>query len=112
MRHFQLEAYGPVSPGWRRGIELGAEVSYVLVATLGLIGLFHARRNPLAAWTLFLLLFHAGMVVAAFGLTRFRLPLMPFLMLMAAPVLVQAAGALRRLSPGPGPGRHKRPRAR
>ncbi|HUU82048.1 MAG TPA: glycosyltransferase family 39 protein [Phycisphaerae bacterium] len=84
IRHLRLGAYGPVSPIVEGVITWAAGITYLLVMILGVIG-WSRRWWDARAWlVLLLLLFHCAIYAAAFGLTRFRLPLMPFIILFAA----------------------------
>jgi len=92
LRHLELGAYGPVSQPARIAISSAAVVGYVavcLLAVLGMGGVASDRR----AWLIlaFALYLSAGSALA-FGLTRFRLPAMPLLMLLAALPLARRAG--------------------
>ncbi|MEZ4214981.1 MAG: glycosyltransferase family 39 protein [Myxococcota bacterium] len=87
LRHFELGAYGPVSPAVRMAASAAAVVSYLAVALLAVVGLaagLHDRRM----WLVLAFVGYLSAVSAlAFGLTRFRIPLMPLLMLPAAAAL-------------------------
>jgi hypothetical protein len=58
-------------------------------------GLFMARRHPGAWLTVLYALFITAISALAFGLTRYRLPVMPFLIMFSA-------YAFRRRRVGPG----------
>jgi len=79
-------------------IELLLVLPYVLVLALFLVGLVRLRFSG-AAWLLLLLLaaYNAAHVVA-YATTRFRLPVLPVVFMIAAAVVVgQRDGALRPL---------------
>ncbi|MCH7812527.1 MAG: glycosyltransferase family 39 protein [Planctomycetes bacterium] len=87
VRHFKFQAYGPVSPAIESAICVAAMVGYVMVMLAGAVGGFVARRDP-RVWLVFSLVFYYGAIHAVvFGLTRFRLPLMPLIILLAAHAL-------------------------
>ena len=54
----------------------------------GLVGLIASHRNPHAWLVIALLLFFTAIHTLTFGLTRFRLPLMPFVILFASHAIV------------------------
>ena len=84
LRHFELGAYGPV-PGAVRGVVSGAAViSYVGVCLLACAGVGAAIGDRRVWFILALVGYFTAISAVAFGLTRFRLPLMPFLILLAA----------------------------
>ena len=61
-----------------------------------LIGWFLWWRDPRAWLILLLVLLLCAIHAVTFGLTRFRLPLMPFMILLAAHAVYMVPGALRR----------------
>lgn len=85
---YGAEGYGELSPWLRGGLRWAAILSYLAVWALALPGLWIARRSPLAWGTVGVVLFYSALAAVAFGLTRFRMPAMPFLILMAAPTIV------------------------
>jgi len=98
MRHFEVGGYGPVSPGARHLISAAAVISYLLVMALATVGLFLARGQPEAWLVLLMVALASGISAAAFGLTRFRLPLIPLLAIFAAHALVWVAARYRPAS--------------
>lgn len=94
IRHFRLGAYGPVDPIVEFVITWAAVITYALVMLLGLIGWYFWRRDGRAWLVLLLVLFFCAVHAVAFGLTRFRLPLMPFIILAAAHAVCLAYDAL------------------
>ncbi|MCP4250203.1 MAG: hypothetical protein GY778_24430 [bacterium] len=84
VRHFKIGAYGPVQPLVASAVCGLAMISYVIVLLVGAVGGFAARRDPHVWLVLSLVLFYAAIHAVAFGLTRFRLPLMPLIILLAA----------------------------
>jgi 4-amino-4-deoxy-L-arabinose transferase-like glycosyltransferase len=75
--------------------------AWMAVAVLGLLGLILLPPWPGRGLMVALLLYHLGLHALTFGMTRFRLPMVPFLILAGAPLLVgswrplAAAGKLR-----------------
>lgn len=90
-RHLELEAYGQLGGGWRKFLEWSSYLSYLTVLGLGLLGLVRNLRDPRAQLVLFLALALTLFSALAFGLTRFRLPLMPLLLIFAGQVLAKRA---------------------
>lgn len=87
LRHFELGAYGPVAPSVRIAISVAAVGSYVGVALLAVVGAA-ARLHDRRVWLVLALVAYLSAIAAlAFGLTRFRIPLMPFLMILAGAAL-------------------------
>jgi 4-amino-4-deoxy-L-arabinose transferase-like glycosyltransferase len=96
IRHLRLEAYGEVSPLVKTSLTLLAMVSYGVVLPLGLIGLALAWRDPRIWLVAALIAFLNAITMLAFGLTRFRIPLMPFFMIGASHAIWYAVGVWRR----------------
>ena len=82
--HPTIRGYGEVAPGWSAFLRWSAVLAYLLVVVAALGGMLAQWRNPLLWLTLLWIGFQSAICVLAFGLTRFRLPLMPFLILFAA----------------------------
>jgi 4-amino-4-deoxy-L-arabinose transferase-like glycosyltransferase len=70
--------------GVRWTAALGVAVSYGVVALAGVVGLALARERRLAALLAALALAHVAPVIVAFASTRFRVPIMPLLILGAS----------------------------
>jgi 4-amino-4-deoxy-L-arabinose transferase-like glycosyltransferase len=98
LRHFELEAYGPVSQPVRVAISAVAVLGYVVVCALAAAGLRISGADRRVWLILALVAYFSAVSALAFGLTRFRLPLMPLLMLLAAQPL--ARWACRDRPPG------------
>jgi len=88
LRHFRLGAYGDVPPVVEAVISWSAIVSYMAVVVLGALGLVTSRRNPAAWLVLGLVLTVTVLHAVVFGLTRYRLPVMPFMIIFAAQGLI------------------------
>jgi hypothetical protein len=96
VRHLWFGAYGPVDPAIEWAIIWAAITSYVLMMILGVIGWCRYWRDGRAWLVLLLVLYFTGVHAVTFGLTRFRLPLMPFIILLAAHAVGVAYDALWR----------------
>ena len=89
LRHFELGAYGPVPERVRGFVSAAAVLSYGAVCLLALVGVVRARSDRRVWLILLFVVYFTSVSALAFGLTRFRLPLMPLLMLLAAIPLVR-----------------------
>jgi hypothetical protein len=98
MRHFVVEAYGPASTAVRHLTSAAAVLSYLLVMAFAAAGLWLARRQPATWLVLSMVALISGISAVAFGLTRFRLPLLPLLAIFAAHAVVCG---LARYRPAP-----------
>ncbi|GJM23741.1 MAG: hypothetical protein DHS20C16_01560 [Phycisphaerae bacterium] len=84
IRHFRLGRYGPVNPTIRRTIEWSAIITYVCAMLFAFPGLLLHLRNR-HTWLIVMMVgYFCAIHAIAFGLTRFRLPLMPFIIMLAA----------------------------
>ena len=94
LRHFQFGLYGTVSPPVQLACSGTAVLGYLLVMGFGLWG-WVCRRREAWAWLILILVFYFTAIhLVAFGLTRFRLPLMPFIIILAADRLCALLAAL------------------
>ncbi|MBN1510901.1 MAG: glycosyltransferase family 39 protein [Phycisphaerae bacterium] len=84
VRHFRFAAYGRVSRTTASFISWTAISAYVLVIVLGMLGALTTLRNPYTWFVLGMILFFVAVHAVAIGLTRFRLPVMPFVIVLAA----------------------------
>jgi 4-amino-4-deoxy-L-arabinose transferase-like glycosyltransferase len=95
MRQLRLGAYGEVPP-WLEGLlSWSAVLAYLLLLALAAVGAATSYRERYTTLSLLFLLFTATAGVVAFGLTRFRLPLVPLLSLLAADALQSMIVRLR-----------------
>ncbi len=100
IRHFHpdLRAYGEVAP-WIVGVVTwSAVLSYAVVLGLGLFGTVTSLRNPVVWLVILMVLFQTAVTAVAFGLTRFRLPLMPLVIILAAQGVLAGMSFFRRSS--------------
>lgn len=104
LRHFRFGAYGQVDHRTEALASWCAVVSYLLAMLLGIVGWFCWWRDRRAWLVLLLILFFCGIHAMAFGLTRFRLPLMPFVILLAAHAVWSVGGLLWYSDDGEAPG--------
>jgi 4-amino-4-deoxy-L-arabinose transferase-like glycosyltransferase len=83
MRHLEKQGYGEI-PGWvETSLSWAAVLSYLATLAFALPALWALRRDPYAQLVLLLILYYTAVHAVTFGLTRFRLPVMPFLDLLA-----------------------------
>ncbi len=89
IRHFRLGQYGPVNPTIQSLVEWLAIISYILVMLMAFPGLILNLQNS-RVWLIVLMVgYFCSIHAIAFGLTRFRLPLMPFIIMLAAAGVVK-----------------------
>jgi 4-amino-4-deoxy-L-arabinose transferase-like glycosyltransferase len=84
MRQFRLGAYGTVHPITETTLSWMAVVSYVLVMVFAVEGAVTTRRDRHTQLVMLLVVMTTAASILTFGLTRFRLPVVPFLALLAA----------------------------
>ncbi len=84
IRHFQLGQYGSVNPAVQSAIEWAAISTYCLAMLLAFPGIVLHLKNKRVWFILLMLGYFCAIHAIAFGLTRFRLPLMPFIIMLAA----------------------------
>jgi 4-amino-4-deoxy-L-arabinose transferase-like glycosyltransferase len=102
LRHFEIGAYGSVSPTARAVVSVAAVLAYLSVCALAAAGIGGAAADRRVWLLLAIVAYFSAISALAFGLTRFRLPLMPLLMLPAALPLARrarVAGSSRAGSP-------------
>jgi arylsulfatase A-like enzyme/4-amino-4-deoxy-L-arabinose transferase-like glycosyltransferase len=95
VRHLRIGAYGPVHPLLELAVSWTAMLCYLLVVALAAAGAWRQRRDPRVWLVLALMGLLCGVTALAFGLTRFRLPLMPLLIVLGAPALASLGGRRR-----------------
>lgn len=98
MRHFLVGGYGSVSPAVRHLAGAAAVLSYLFLMALAVAGLVLARRRPVAWLVLLMAALTSGISALAFGLTRFRLPLIPLLAVFATHAAVWGVDRYRSAS--------------
>ncbi len=100
IRHARLGKYPHVFSRWEIILlTLMAAGAWMALAALGTAGLALLPRVPGRALVVTLLAYHLAVHVATFGMTRFRLPMVPFLVLFAAPLLTRPWGPLLAAAP-------------
>jgi 4-amino-4-deoxy-L-arabinose transferase-like glycosyltransferase len=97
IRHFRFGAYGALPPLLEATVSAAAIGAYLVVMGLAGVGCWRARARPEAWLVLLLALFLSAVSALSFGLTRFRLPLMPLFMVLAGPVLAGWRGGTQRV---------------
>ena len=91
LRHARLGHYPyTFTTGQLRLLTVLVAGSYMAVALLGLLGLALRPGAPGRGLILLLLVYHLGIHAFIFGMSRFRLPLVPFLMVAAGPLLTRS----------------------
>jgi 4-amino-4-deoxy-L-arabinose transferase-like glycosyltransferase len=93
LRHFELGAYGTVPEWVRVVVSLAVVLSYLAVCGLAVIGVARAPQDRRVWLILAVVAYFAAGSALAFGLTRFRLPLMPLFLLLSG---LGVAGAGRQ----------------
>jgi 4-amino-4-deoxy-L-arabinose transferase-like glycosyltransferase len=102
MRHMKKDSYGELSPLTRHALVALVTLSYLLVMALALWGWRKTWRDANVMLVLLMVGYYSGIHAITFGLTRFRLPLMPFLILLAAVAVVAwRERRAARVVPGP-----------
>ena len=97
LRHFELGAYGTV-PEWVRVVlSVAVVLSYLAVCGLAVIGVARAPQDRRVWLILAVVAYFSAGSALAFGLTRFRLPLMPLFLLLSG---LAVAGADRQADSG------------
>src|SRR5262245_36704957 len=87
VRHLYVGAYGPVPAPIATLLAWWAMLAYLAAAVLALAGAWLERRSPLTWLVALLVLLCPGITALSFGLTRFRLPLEPLLIVLAGAAL-------------------------
>ena len=83
MRHIAKRGYGEIDPALAAALSWACVLAYLLVMALALPVLCLRIREPRVALVALLVGYYTAIHAVTFGLTRFRLPLMPFLMVLA-----------------------------
>jgi len=90
VRHFRFGRYGVVRPSVQQAIQWAAILTYCLAILFAVPGALLCLTNP-RVWLILLMVgFFCSVHAFAFGLTRFRLPLMPFIIMLSAAGVVRA----------------------
>jgi 4-amino-4-deoxy-L-arabinose transferase-like glycosyltransferase len=109
LRHFRLRAYGPVAPWVEITASWAAVLGYLAVMGFGSIGIASSLNRSRTLLTLALVAYCTAVSVVAFGLTRFRLPLMPFIMVFAGYGILKIHAAFGSATAKRAGGRTRRP---
>ena len=100
VRHARLGKYPHLFAPWEIGLlTLVAALAWMVVAALGWAGLVLLPGAPGRRLLIILLAYHLAIHAVTFGMTRFRLPMVPFLVVAAAPLLTRPWGPLLKGSP-------------
>lgn len=100
IRHVRLQKYPHVFSLWQaQMVTVLAALPWMVVAALGLAGLILLPAGPGCRLVALLLLYQLALHAATFGLSRFRLPMVPWLIAMAAPFLTRGWRALPERPP-------------
>lgn len=83
MRHLERDGYGELSPTLSLTLSWACVLSYLLVWSLAAPALWRLRRTSLGGMALLLIYYYTAIHAVTFGLTRFRMPVMPILMVLA-----------------------------
>jgi len=87
MRHLSKNGYGEVSPFVVSTLSWACVLSYLLTWCLALPSLWKHCRTAFGGMTLLLIYYYTAIHAVSFGLTRFRLPVMPVVMVLAGVTL-------------------------
>jgi hypothetical protein len=90
-------ACGPLAPGRLMAVELVMLLPYLALLALALAGLARLRVTPSSVLLLVLAAAYNAAHVAAYATTRFRLPVLPVLFMLAAALLVGGDSTLAPL---------------
>jgi len=96
LRNIRLGAYPEMTPTANRLLVPLVHYSYLFVMLTGGIGWILSKRNDLRSFTLLVVAYYCVIHFTTFGLSRFRLPLMPFFVLFSAWTLARLATMRRR----------------
>jgi 4-amino-4-deoxy-L-arabinose transferase-like glycosyltransferase len=90
MRHLEKRGYGPISRGTELALSWACVLSYLVAAGFGAIGLWKVCNDERGKLVLLLIGYYTAIHVVTFALTRFRLPILPLLMVLAGFAIVLA----------------------
>lgn len=96
LRHIRLGAYGQVPAGVERVLVWYVAAAHVMLVALALVGAAW-RINRCETWLiLIIVLYYTAIHTVTFAITRFRVPLLPLLALLAGGGILGVAGWFRR----------------
>lgn len=101
MRNLGKNGYGDIDPWVASALTWGCVLSYLLTMALALPALLLKLRHPCVLLSLAMVLYYTAIHAVSFGLTRFRLPLMPFLCVLAGVSAIWLIDRVRRRAPIP-----------
>lgn len=87
MRHLERNGYGELPRWLARALSWSCVLSYLFVWAAAAPALWRYRRTALGGMVLLLVYYYTFVHAATFGLTRFRLPVMPMVMVLAGATL-------------------------
>ena len=83
MRNLGKNGYGDIEPWVASALTWSCVLAYLVTMACALPALVLQRRHPAVVLTLLMVVYYTAIHAVSFGLTRFRLPLMPFLAALA-----------------------------
>lgn len=99
-RHLRWGNWQGMPQPLKEAVILGGALSSLTAVLLGALGLVAWGRGAASATISGLLLYHVAAIAALAGLSRYRAPLEPLLMVFAGAVLADLAGTRARLTGG------------
>lgn len=83
MRHLFKKGYGEIPRALELGLSWSCVLAYLVTMACALPALYKRARHPFASLTLLFIYYYTAIHMVTFGLTRFRLPILPLLMVFA-----------------------------
>jgi 4-amino-4-deoxy-L-arabinose transferase-like glycosyltransferase len=83
MRHLFKDGYGEIPPLVESALSWACVLAYLAVLLFALPAMWMHRHDAFTSLVLLLVYYYTAIHAVTFGLTRFRLPIMPFLMVLA-----------------------------
>jgi 4-amino-4-deoxy-L-arabinose transferase-like glycosyltransferase len=87
LRFLRAGRYGDAGPGTVRAVTLVTAGSFMALALLGVVAIWLGPPGPERQLTVIVLLFFLSVVALTFGMSRYRVPLMPLFAMQASSVL-------------------------
>jgi hypothetical protein len=82
MRHLAKKGYGEIAPALATALSWSCALAYLVVMALALPAMVLRWRDAHVALVIAIVAYYTLIHMVTFGLTRFRLPLMPLLMVL------------------------------